>query len=754
MHSRFFFQSLIFLFASLASMLALHAQPGMIDNPTTLSIEPEKKKVQVGEELDIMLEIDIQDPWYVYSLNFSCDGGAQPAVWNFEEHSSYALVGKAKAIQPKEVYDEVFECDIKKHTQKATFRQRIKVLGQNLQISGDYQYMTCNTNTGVCLPPFSDSFRLDEFEVRPAKKVATEAITDPKDNQKPTLKPGERIQPDSLKEPKNSGLPKDSADTSSLHTVGANKDKDEPSNKEKTEQLPEDLKELKTNKKEEVNQSLWWFFLAAFGSGLVALITPCVFPMIPMTVSFFTRKGVKREKPDGTLKSEQQVLREEKAQRRKGIRDALLFGLFIVGIYTLIGTLVSALFGDSVANFIATHWIPNVLFFLVFVAFGLAFLGLFEITLPSSWSTAADRQADKGGLYGVFFIALALVVVSFSCTGPIVGSVLILSADGEFLKPAVGMFGFSLALAIPFVLFALFPNSMNKLPKSGGWLNAVKVVLGFLELALALKFLSIPDQAYHWGLLDRDVYLALWIVIFTLLGMYLLGLFRTKHDSPMDYVPVPRIILSIITFSFVVYMLPGMIGAPLPGLSGYLPPQHTLTFDLNQGGQYAAQPTSDVLCEEPRFGDRLEMAHGLKGYFDYEQALRCAKNNDKPLFVDFTGHACVNCREMEARVFTKPEVRKKLQQDFILVSLYVDDKLELPKEEWYTSPRDGKVKKTIGKQNADLQVTAFQSNGQPYYYIVDPHGQEKLIEPRAYDLDAKAFADWLEKGRNAYALKH
>ncbi len=316
-------------------------------------------------------------------------------------------------------------------------------------------------------------------------------------------------------------------------------------------------------------------------------------------------------------------------------------------------------------------------------------MGLFEITLPSSFVNKVDQQADKGGYYGVFFMAFTLVLVSFSCTGPIVGTILIESAGGEIIKPILGMFAFSLAFAIPFTLFAIFPEWLNSLPKSGGWLNSVKVVLGFLELALAFKFLSVADQVYHWELLDRDTYIVIWIVIFAMLGLYLLGKIRLPHDSEMKYLSVPRLLLSILTFTFVVYMIPGLFGAPLKALSGYLPPMSTHDFNLEQlirqnasgGGATAAS----TLCEPPRFADKFTIPHGIQGYFDYEQALACAREQGKPLFIDFTGHGCVNCREMEARVWSDPAVLERLKNDFVVVALYVDDRGELPEDEWYTS---------------------------------------------------------------------
>ena len=452
-------------------------------------------------------------------------------------------------------------------------------------------------------------------------------------------------------------------------------------------------------------ENLWMFLFFSFLAGLAAILTPCVFPMIPMTVSFFMKSG------DTKLKSR---------------LYASVYGISIIAIYTIVGTVVALIFGPDIANFLSTHWIPNLIFFLVFMIFAFSFFGMFEIVLPSWLVNKSDSQVDKGGFMGSFFMALTLVLVSFSCTGPIVGAILVESAGGAVLKPIVGMFGFSLAFALPFTLFALFPGWLSNLPKSGGWLNSVKVVLGFLELALGLKFLSIADQTYHWGILDREVYLALWIVIFVLLGFYLLGKLKFSHDSEVKHVTVPRLMLSIITFAFVVYMIPGMFGAPLKAISGYLPPMETHDFDLrgvvreeirlNGGAGSGETSTLDV---KPKYSDFLHLPHGLQGFFDYEQGMAYAKKVNKPVFIDFTGHGCVNCREMEANVWSDSRVLKRLMNDYVIIALYVDDKKELPEDEWITSTYDGREKKTIGKKYADFQITRFGVNAQPYYVLLD-----------------------------------
>ena len=496
----------------------------------------------------------------------------------------------------------------------------------------------------------------------------------------------------------------------------------------------------KENKKS--HEGLLGFFLIAFLGGIIAILTPCVFPMIPMTVSFFMHSG------------------DNKARAKY---QASIFGISIVFIYTLIGTVVAVTLGANFANWLSTHWLPNILFFVIFWIFAASFFGMFEITLPAWMTTKTDKQADKGGIGGPFFMALTLVLVSFSCTAPIVGTILVESANGQILRPIIGMLGFALAFAIPFTLFAFFPRLLNNLPKSGGWLNSIKVVLGFIELALGLKFLSVADQTYHWHLLDREIYIAIWIVLFFLMGLYLLGKIKFAHDSEVKHISVPRLFLVIATFTFVVYLIPGMWGAPLKALSGYLPPMETHDFDMNKivrNNIKAFSPTPQVInstqaplpkgnenytCEKPMYADFLSLPHGLDGYFDYKQALNCAKAQNKPLFVDFTGHGCVNCREMEANVWADPRVLKILRTKYIVVALYVDDKKELPKEEWYTSSFDNEIKNTIGKKNADFQISKFQINAQPYYVLMNLNG-DAIVKPRGYNLNVEEFIAYLEKG--------
>ncbi len=494
-------------------------------------------------------------------------------------------------------------------------------------------------------------------------------------------------------------------------------------------QKSETQQQKSSDKKE--GTSLLVFFLISFAAGLAGLLTPCVFPMIPMTVSFFMNK---------------------QANKFNAFMNALVFGISIIAIYTSIGLLVSLTnLGANFTSQLTSHWITNMIFFVLFIAFAASFFGLFEIVLPGSLANKTDSKADKGGFIGSFFMALTTVIVSLSCVGPIVGALLVEAASGLGAKPIIGMFGFSLAFAIPFTLFAIFPSWLNSLPKSGGWMNSVKVVLGFIVLAFSLKFLMIVDQTYHWGILGREVYLAIWISIFTLLGLYLLGKIKFKLDSELKHVGVLRLFLAIASFAFVIYLLPGMIGAPLKSISGLLPPQSSHSFDLltaiNKSRSVSSAQISEKssLCEEPKYADILHLPLGLEGYFDYNQALACAKAQNKPLFIDFVGLSCSNCKDMEAKVWSDPRVLEKLRNEFVIVALYIDERKELPENEWITSKIDGKVKKTIGKKNADFQITRFNINGQPYYVLAD--GNEKtLADPRGYNTDIEAFLKFLDNG--------
>jgi thiol:disulfide interchange protein len=497
------------------------------------------------------------------------------------------------------------------------------------------------------------------------------------------------------------------------------------------------------------NKSLWWIFIASFGGGFIALITPCVFSMIPITVSFFTKRS---------------------ATRAQGIKNAFIYSLSIIVIYTLLGFLITKIFGASALNSLASNGIANMIFFVIFLLFAFSFLGAFEISLPSSWANVSDSKAGMGSLVGIFFMALTLAIVSFSCTGPILGNLLVLAAKGGNSGPLVGMFGFSLALAIPFSLFALFPSLLNKIGKSGGWLNAVKVTLGFVELALALKFFSNVDMAYHWNLLDREIFLALWIAIFALLTLYLIGKLKFSHDSDVPFLTVTRLCFAIVTFTFTVYMIPGMWGAPLKGISGFLPHEGSQDFNLNKslvdiqaslesgGGSGSGSGGSNVNTIKPK--KLVDILHseipGVESvFFDYEEALVAAKAANKPLILDFTGHTCVNCRKFEKSVLSAPAVMKILRNDFIVASLYTDEKTSLPDEEKYVN-KDGDKVKDIGQKNQDLEVTHFNRNSQPYYIPVDLEGKPLVNKGYGYDPkeDVDAFVKYLESAKAEFAKRH
>lgn len=486
-----------------------------------------------------------------------------------------------------------------------------------------------------------------------------------------------------------------------------------------------------SDSEESDGDSMWGIILGAILGGFMALLTPCVFPMVPMTVSFFM-KGSKN--------------------KSKGRAMASFYGLSIVALYTIpIAVIILITFfvgGDAVTvdifNWIATHWLPNIIFFIVFMVFAASFLGAFEIVLPSWIVNKSDAKADKGGFLGVFFMALTLVLVSFSCTGPIVGAILVQSTQGDIWEPIVAMLVFSTAFALPFTLFAFFPSLLKNLPKSGGWLNTVKVVLGFIELALGLKFLSVADQAYRWELLDREIYLALWIVIFTLLGFYLLGKIKFSHDSDAPYVKVKSLFFSIITFAFVVYLIPGMFGAPLKALSGYLPPSHTLDFDLTEM-TVVSSSSSESSLPKVKYSDDLHLPKGLNyGFFDYKEGIAYAKKVNKPIFLDFTGHGCVNCREMEQNVISDPRVLKIINEEYVVISLYVDDKMTLPESDWVVTAQ-GKTLKTLGRINAAFQVDKFGINAQPYYVLTDTEGNP-LNTPFAYEKNIDKYIKFLEDG--------
>lgn len=663
-------------------------------------LQPVKWKFSVkqtgGQYAELKFYAEIEVSWHLYG-QYSEPKGGIPLSFTFEESPKYSLSGKVKEYpKPHKEYDDLMKANIQFFEKTAVFTQKIKInTDKDFVIKGTLGGQGC-TSEGMCTP-LNESF---EFTVK-GYKVVVEKIN--VDTQKAIVSDTAKIVNIAL------------VDSSENNTkIDSSASKSEYSGNEIESAV-------------DANQSLWSLFILAFLAGLAAIFTPCVFPMIPMTVSFFMHD-------------------DSKEKSRKGKLEAMFFGFSIIAIYTVIGTIVSITLGPEFANALSTHWLPNILFFLVFMIFAFSFFGMFEIVLPNWMVSKSESQVDKGGFFAPFFMALSLVVVSFSCTGPLVGTVLVQSAGGSFIMPIIGMLGFALAFALPFTIFAFFPQLINKMPKSGGWLNSVKVILGFIELALGLKFLSIVDLTYHWGLLDREIYLALWIVIFTLMGFYLLGKIKFAHDSDMPFLKVPRLMFAILTFTFVMYLVPGMFGAPLNMLSGYLPPMSTHDFDMHKIVRDNTGNFTDNVCEEAKYSDVHEMPHGIQGYFDYEQALKCAKEQNKPIFVDFTGYACVNCRKMEDKVWADPLVLKKLKEDFVVVSLYVDDKTDLDTADWVTSTYDGKVKKTLGAKYADFQISRFGMNAQPAYILLDANGDVMIKKPFFYDPDARRFEKYLQSG--------
>jgi thiol:disulfide interchange protein DsbD len=664
-----------FLFLLLTLAGSLMAQ---IQNPVTWKFE--QKKTGPGE-YELSFTATIQPGWHMYGLNIP--SGPTPTSFIFEESRTVEYVGKLEARKkPVIKKDPFFNVNVEFYETSAVFVRKVRILspGQDT-VRGSIELQSCDDSQ--C------KYQDEEFTFilqGEGSAVGSGADTKPVDSSDMGETPGTTAGQNAV-----TGTTQENGKTSG---------------------------------------NLWTYFLLAFLAGLGGILTPCVYPMIPMTVSFFMRG---------------------QDNRAMAMLNGIVFGLSIILIYTLFGVIVSLTSaGADFANQLNSHWIPNSIFFLLFIVFAASFFGMFELILPSSMSNKVDQMADRGGILGAFFMALTLVIVSFSCTGPIVGGLLVEAAGGLALKPILGMFGFSLAFALPFTLFAIFPSLLKNLPKSGGWLNSVKVVLGFVMLAFSLKFLSNMNEAYHLGIIGREVYLAIWIVLFTLLGFYLLGKIQFAHDSDVKFVSVPRLILAIASFAFVVYLLPGMFGAPLRGVSSLIPPAKGHSFDLiklisENRGTPAVQEKNITGCETPRFGDKLELPYNLTGYFDYKQGIACAKAQGKPVFLDFKGHTCSNCKKMENEVWSDPRVQQRLRENFVIIALYVDDRGELPESEWLTSPFDGKVKKTLGKVNADLQITMFNSNTQPLYAIADAEGKS-LVTPVGVELDVEKYLRFLDSG--------
>jgi thiol:disulfide interchange protein DsbD len=656
-------------------------------------LEPVKWSFHVHQtrpdEATLLMIAKIDQGWHLYSISIP-PGGPLPTVFTFDKNKNYTTIGDISEPSGEEEYDPNFEMKLKFFDGTAVFKQPIKVLTATpFSIKGTLSFMCCDDKR--CLPPADVDFTFN----LPGKAIAAADI-----------KSTEPTTPSSAHKDTQTGIiAKPVLHTDSLN-IGINA--------------------TSTAEPETKGESLWVFFIIALLAGFAGALTPCVYPMIPMTVSFFMRSS------------------KSKFLART---NAIFYGISIIFIYTVIGVLVSVLFGSDAIKNISSHWITNIIFFLLFAAFAASFFGMFEIVLPSSLTNKSDKQVDKGGLIGTFFMALTLVLVSFSCTAPFIGGILVEASTGSILKPIIGMFGFSLTFALPFTILAFFPSWLGKLPKSGGWLNSVKVVLGFIILALGMKFLLVPNDVLGLGM-TREFVIAVWIVLFSLLGFYLLGKIKFAHDSEVAHIGVPRLLLVILSFTFVVYLIPGMFGAPLKIVSGFLPAESSFNLidiiSQNRGTSAAvAQPAN--ICDPPKYSDIFKLSNGLQGYFEYNQGLSCAKKLNKPVFLDFTGRGCVNCKMMERNVFTDPQVLNLLSREFIIIALYADDRTELPESEWITSRRDGKVKKTIGQKNLEIEISRFNVNAQPYYALIDTSGN-LLTAPRAYNLDVDAFVAWLDGG--------
>jgi thiol:disulfide interchange protein len=681
------------LFILIATLFVL-ATSSQIINPVKWTFSTRQVD---QEQVDLIFKASISKPWHMYGLNIA-EGGPIPTTINFTGIKGFELKGKpSQTPNPEVVDDKLFNMKLELHGNQVKFIQRIKKIQRDsIIIHGTMDYMTCSDMQCV-LGDADFTFRLKGMEDKLAAAGAS-AVNEQADYV---------ISKDTFdrKDVQGSLLADTVAAASGSHTAN------------ETSGQQQGAAPVK---------SLWGVFLLALLAGLGGLLTPCVYPMIPMTVSYFLR---------------------DNQSRSKAISQALVFGFSIVLLYTLIGVLVAIFKNPNAVNNFTTHWLTNLIFFIIFIILSASFFGMFEIMLPSGLANKIDRQADKGGYLGAFFMAVAMAILSFSCTGPIVASLLIKASQGEVLEPIIGMAGFSIVFALPFTLFAIFPSWLQGLPKSGSWLNAVKVFFAFIMLAFSIYFLGKVDQSYHLDLLSRNVFLSIWVVIFSMLGLYLLGKIKFAHDSELTHIGVPRFIFSIASFSFALYLFTGILGNELKGLSTILPPEkkQIATNATASEQPLGLAPAYTDLCKVPTYSDFLSLPHNLKGYFDYEEALACAREQGKPVLVDFVGHTCSNCKKMYADVWSDPRVLKLLNEKYIVVALYTDDKTRLPESKWITSSVDGKVKNTIGKKNQDFQITRFNSNALPLYVLVDENGNDLSSYYYSYDLDIEKFITWLEK---------
>ena len=659
------------------------------------------------KEFNLVMTATIEDKWHLYSQHFDA-GGPMPLEISFDKSANYKLVGgTTESPTPTAEYDDVFMVNVKYFTKKATFKQKIEALSDaSFTVSASLSGQACFED-GQCLPVNADA----KFKVDMPKK--------------------ENVEPEKTQETKNETTENVQETTESPVETEASVSDSAPVAAEPVQSgnggTPRIVSQNEFVDETADDGSMWSFFFLALLFGILGILTPCVFPMIPMTISFFMQ---------GT------------SSKFNSIMKALIFGISITLLYTLIGVIVSLTnAGAGLTTVLSTHWIPNLIFFILFVAFAASLFGLFEIILPTSLANKSDKQVDKGGIFASFFLALTTVIVSFSCTGPIVGALLVKAASGDVLEPTIGMLGFGLGFALPFTILAIAPNWLKKLPKSGGWMNSVKVVMGFCLLAFSLKYFSNIDQNYHLELMSRELYIAIWIVISVLCGLYLLGKIRFKLDSEVKTVGFFRMILASAFFVFALYLFPGMFGANLSAVSGLLPPMTTQNFNLADNGGAASE---GALCGTPKYSESMHTAYGVNAYFDYKQAFECAKAQDKPVILYFTGHSCANCKKMQAEIWANKSIAEKFNNEFVMTALYVDEKsVEVPVEEQYTSSNDGKVKKTLGEVNADIQIVNFQCNTQPYYVVVSPEGQV-LTKPMSFNTDAEDFMKFLNEGLEKY----
>lgn len=641
----------------------------------------------------LLFSAKLDNGWHLYDMNLP-EGGPISTSFNYETLKGAKTVGSpVPSKKATTVYDEQFEMNLSWYAHEVSFTQKLEITNPKaFKVEGYVEFMACNDEN--CLPPDKESFSFNQSNINVEKTLQAMAKVEdiPAEELADTVSVVGEVSEDV-----SVAKPNKTADTVGTSSSLVHSDLWEP--------VIEELKAFGDTTVTAADTSWLFIFFAGFLGGLIALLTPCVWPMIPMTVSFF----LKRTK-----------------DRKKAIRDAVTYGVSIIVIYLVLGLLITGIFGASALNDLSTNAIFNIIFFLLLVLFAVSFFGAFEIVLPSSWTNKLDMKADSTtGIISIFFMSFTLVLVSFSCTGPIIGTLLVQAASmGSKVGPAIGMFGFALALSIPFSFFAVFPNMLQSMPKSGGWLNSVKVVLGFLELALALKFLSVADLAYGWRLLDREVFVVLWIVIFALLGFYLLGKIRFSHDSELKHVSVPRLFMAIISFGFSIYMIPGLWGAPLKAISAFAPPLYTQDFSLYDNEVHAA-------------------------FTDYEAGMEYAKRNNKPVMIDFSGYGCVNCRKMEASVWTNIRVKDILEKDYVLITLIVDDKSKLPEPIEIVENGKTRVLRTVGDKWSYLQRSKFGANAQPFYVLLD--GDGKPLSPSyAFDEDVSKYIQFLNKGLSEF----